>query len=130
MLGSLSTVAILLWGFAPHIPQLRRAVPAARRVDQLETFWAEGHRLANELVETIEDLPHWLKAQENWYAQVGDWIERHLSKVEAERFRRPDMQSVSFELAQNDQHNHRLMLLSAELPELIRLRDEQQAKLR
>lgn len=130
VLGSIATMAVLLWGFAPHIPHLRSAVPEVRHVSQLEEFWQEGDLLKREIVETEDDLADWLPRQKAWSASIGDWIEARISKIEAERFRRPGLPSVSYASAFNEAHNQRLMLINVQLTELIRLRDGEEAKLK
>jgi hypothetical protein len=129
-IGTLVTLAILLWGLAPHISWLRRLVPAVRQVDQLETFWAQGHELAREWIEVPEELDGWFDRQKAWQDEAADWIEGNISKVEAERFRRPAVSSASYENAFNDVHLRRLRIANSGLSDLLRLRDEKEESLR
>lgn len=129
-LGSIATLAILLWGFAPHLPYLRALVPGGRRIGQLDEFWKEGKLITRGVIEDEDDLSKWIAWHKEWSGRVSEWIEDHISTVEAERFRRPKLVAYDIVGSFDSRHSDRLLLIHAQLSELIRLRGEQEAKLK
>jgi hypothetical protein len=128
IVGAVSAVllaVVLVVTFAPWIPYLRELRPGHRRLTKLEAFWVEGHELRIEPVESDPDLADWATRRADWHRRTFDWIAGNISSVEAQRFARPRAASYSWSDSYNTDHNAALNTLNHQLPELIRLRDEQ-----
>lgn len=78
------TAIALVWMFAPYIPVLRGWLPAVRKIEQLEVFWAEGSRLRHQ---RVPDLEAACREDAAWAEKVREWIESAISHVDAEAFR-------------------------------------------
>jgi hypothetical protein len=126
-------VSVLATTFAPWVPHVGDRLPGARRIAQLEAFWVEGHKVTQQEVNRSEDLPTLRSRTEQWTKVAGDWIEGHISAVEAERFRRPTLPPYPsspklsiFHAA----HQHAVARIEAQLDVLTGLRDEQRRRMR
>lgn len=120
----------MLVAFAPWIPRVRDRLPTTRRIRQIEGFWRAGWVLRHKTLSTEAEFAEWKESQAKWHRQTSKWLQQNISVVEAARFGAPVVQPLTFSHAVNNQHNQTINLLDRQLAELIRIRDEQQAKLR
>lgn len=118
----------LTWTFAPWTPFLRKV--ARRRVTQLDAFWAEGHALLFETIESDSHLTDWEQRRMDWCGHVSAWIGTYVSPVEAARFRDSSYPAAGRPRAFNEDHNDRLARIEVQLDDLIRLRDAETDRLR
>lgn len=132
LVGLFVALAVLtgLVTFAPWVPGLRELLPTTKRIKRLEAFWVEGHSLAYEDI-SPDQLSEWLHREQDWAARTETWIAK-LSPVEAVRFRQPKQwYLIDFPThpLPGDHHRTRNRIVH-QLEELLRLRSEQEAKLR
>ncbi len=114
---------------APWIPYLRDLLPSYRRVVQLDRYWLEGRRLTFEELTDDQEFDDWKRRCLDWQSRTVEWLERDISAVEAQRFAAPVVIAYSAK-SFSEEHNDLRNLIQHQLPELIRLRDEQARALR
>lgn len=121
----------IVWTFAPWIPRVRERLPASRRQRDLERFWLEGHELLNKVrVTSDKELAAWIRAAGYWERDTSEWLAREISPVEAKLFLHPKLVAYSVSGSFNPAHNDARNAIAHQLPQLIRLRDEQERSLK
>jgi hypothetical protein len=128
--GSVVTAAIMLWAFAPWIRGLQKLVPAFNRVQMAETAWSEGQALLMQHVTSDEQLKGWVQRLTERENRVGAWIREKVSPIDAGRFLHPKVIAHSLSGSVDPQHGRLRNNLSYQLEELIRIKGEQEQKLR
>lgn len=128
--GSLATAAILLWTFAPWIPGVQKLVPAFNRVRKIETDWTDGQALLTENVTSAAELKGWVQRLTEWENRVSTWITKSISPIDGGRFLHPKVIAYSLSGSFDPQHNRLRNNLTHQLEELIRIKGEQEQKLR
>jgi hypothetical protein len=121
----------MVWTFAPWIPGVKERLPASRRRRELQRFWLEGHELLNKVrVTSDKECATWMRATAYWERDTSEWLAREISPVEAELFLHPKVVAHSVSGSFNPAHNDARNAIAHQLPQLVRLRDEQERSLK
>ena len=83
-----------------------------------------------EHVTSDEQLKGWVQRLTEWESRLGAWIAEKVSPIDAGRFLHPKVIAHSLSGSLDPQHDRLRNDLSHQLEELIRIKGEQEQKLR